>query len=276
MGKVLTKQQLQQYHDDGFLAPIDVMSEDEALSYCQRLEMAELEYPQCINAENRSNVHLSFRCFDELVHHPIILDVVEDIIGPNISLWGTVLFTKEPQTSHFVSWHQDATYMGMNQHNFVTPWLALSPSNRETGCMSMIPGSHKQHIRPHEDTFEDDNILTRGQKVQNIDESQAVDLVLRPGQMSIHHSEVIHGSQPNKSKQRRIGFAMQSYMSPDVLQVTGKNYWLDIRGENHRDNSVDLHRPKYDLDPQSQADRIKVDANFADILYRGAKQKRAY
>ncbi len=276
MPKVLSQEQIENYKEQGFLSPIDVMSEDEAVHYRQRFERAESQYPEHAHAEKRNNIHLSFACLDELVHHPRILDVVEDLIGANFSLWATVMFIKEPSTPHYVSWHQDATYMGMNKNNFVTPWLALSPSNRETGCMSMIPGTHRAAIQPHDDTYAEDNILTRGQVVRDVDESRAVDLILRPGQMSLHHAEIIHGSQANTSKQRRIGFAMQSFMPPDVHQVVGKNCWLDIRGENLRQDSLSLHRPKNDLDPVALEGRDIADANLADILYHGAKTKRGY
>jgi len=189
----------------------------------------------------------------------------------------SILFIKEPNTSHYVSWHQDATYMGMNKNTFLSPWIALSPSNLETGCMSMIPGSHKQHIVDHEDTFADDNILTRGQKVEGVDESKAEHLILRPGQMSVHHCEVIHGSQPNKSNERRIGFALQSYMKQDVLQTIGKNQWMHCRGERRTNpDHIELPRPQHDLDPVAQAGRDAASANYADILYHGAKQRRAY
>ena len=276
MAKALSDSQIEQYHEEGFLSPIDVMSEDEAVSYRQRFEAAEAQYPEQANPHNRNNVHLSYMCLDELVHHPSILNVVEDLIGAHFSLWASVMFIKEPSTAHYVSWHQDATYMGLSKHNFVTPWLALSPSNRETGCMSMIPGSHRNHIRQHEDTFAEDNILTRGQVVRDVDESLAVDLILRPGQMSLHHAEIVHGSQANTSSERRIGFAMQSYVTPDVRQTVGENYWLDIRGENTREDSTSLHRPRFDLDPVAQADREEADANLSKILYHGAAQKRGY
>ncbi len=276
MPKVLSQKQIEQYHEQGFISPVDVMPEDEALSYKEKLERTERNYPEEINAKNRNNAHLSFAFLDELVHHPVVVDAVEDLIGSDISLWGTVLFIKDPETSGYVSWHQDATYMGFNLNDFVTPWIALTHSNRENGCMSMIPGSHKNHIRKHDDTFDDDNILTRGQVVSDIDTSNAVDLILRPGQMSLHHGEIVHGSQPNRSKQRRIGFALQSYMPPHVHQVIGKNQWLQIRGQNRRENSVQLTRPRFDMDPQGVATRKLVNENFADILYHGAKQRRAY
>ena len=276
MPKVLTQQQIDQYHDVGYISPIDVMSEGKAANYLQKLESAEREHPNEINAQNRNNGHLSFSFLDELVHHPIIVGAVEDLIGVNISLWGSVLFIKDPQTKGFVSWHQDATYMGLKPHDFVTPWLALTDSNRENGCMSMIPGSHKNHIRSHQDTFDEDNILTRGQQVENVDDSTAVDLVLRAGQMSLHHAEIIHGSQPNHSNRRRVGYAMQGFMPPHVRQEMGKNYWLDIQGDNSRNDSISLSRPSVDLDSTGVENRRLVNENWADILYHGASQKRKY
>jgi len=143
--------------------------------------------------------------------------------------------------------------------------------------MSMIPGSHKTHIREHKDTFGENNILTRGQQVEGVDDSNAVDLILRPGQMSLHHGEVIHGSRPNQSAQRRVGFALQSYMRPEVLQTKGDNYWLDVQGHNDRGpNSVTLTRPNSDAAASDIEMRNRVDENLANILYQGAKQKRAY
>lgn len=276
MPKVLTQQQVKQYHDEGYLSPIDVMSEHEAQGYRHQLEEIERDYPSDINAQNRNNAHLVFPSLDELVHHPIIIDAVEDLIGADISLWGSVLFIKEPQTSGFVSWHQDATYMGIRPHDFVTPWLALTPSNLDNGCMSMIPGSHKNHIRQHQDTFEEDNILTRGQVVKEVDESSAVNLILKPGQMSLHHAEIVHGSQPNLSNDRRIGYAMQAFMPPHAHQVLGGNYWLNIRGDNPRENNISLQRPTSNMNPEAVENRKRVNDNWANILYQGAEKKRAY
>ena len=276
MGKVLSQSQVDQYHEQGFIAPVDVMPEDEALEYARKLQAAELEYPRELNAENRNNAHLSFEFLDELVHRPLILDVVEDLIGPAFSLWGSVLFIKEPQSSHFVSWHQDATYMGIWPHDYVTPWLALTPSNPETGCMSMIPGSHKDAIRPHQETFHEDNILTRGQAIQAVDESTAVDLVLRPGQMSLHHAKIIHASRPNRSRQRRVGFAMQAFMPAGARQTLGENYWLPIRGDCAQPDFIELKRPATDMDSAGAGERSKANQNWANILYQGAQKKRAY
>ncbi len=276
MGKVLSQQQIDQYRDDGFVAPVDVISEEGAADYEQRLRAAETQYPEQLNAENRNNPHLAFKFLDELAHHPVVLDAVEDLVGSDFSLWGSVLFIKEPQSSHFVSWHQDATYMGITPHNYVTAWIALTASNRETGCMSMIPGSHHDPLQPHLETFHEDNILTRGQQIQDVDESSAVDLILNPGQMSLHHARVIHGSQPNRSQRRRVGFALQAYMPAGARQTLGDNYWLPIRGDCLQPDFIALKRPRADMDPEGVSEREKANRNWADILYRGASQKRAY
>jgi ectoine hydroxylase-related dioxygenase (phytanoyl-CoA dioxygenase family) len=277
MAKVLTREQIDQYRQQGFVSPIDVLSEDEALGYASRLQETEREFPQELNAQNRNNPHLIFRFLDELVHHPVILDAVEDLIGENFSLWGSVLFIKEPRSPHYVSWHQDATYMGITPHNFVTPWLALSESNLQTGCMSMIPGSHLDSIQAHEDTFGEDNILTRGQKINSVDEAQAVHLFLKAGQMSLHHARVIHGSQPNRSAdQRRVGFAMQAYMPAGARQTIGDNYWMPIRGDCGQPDFVYLDRPHEDMGEQELSEREKVNRNWAEILYQDASTKRAY
>jgi len=277
VNKILTTIQVEQFREQGFVDCVDVMSEDEANNYLRKLEHAEREHSEHINAEKRNNAHLCFTFLDELAFHPRIVGAVEDLLGPDLSLWASVLFIKEPSSPHYVSWHQDATYMGMSNHDFVTPWLALSPSNKNTGCMSMIPGSHKTHIRAHTDTFSEDNILTRGQQVENVDEATAVDLILRPGQMSLHHGEVIHGSKPNRSESRRVGFALQSYMRPDVMQQIGDNYWLNIQGNNDRgQNSISLSRPTADATLDNIKMRNIVDQNLADILYHGAQKRRSY
>lgn len=277
MGKVLSEAQIKAYHEQGFISAIDVMSEDEALSYAQRLQAAETHYPKDLIGVNRNNGHLCFTFLDELAYHPRVLDAVEDLLGPHFSLWGSVLFIKEPKSSHFVSWHQDATYMGITPRHFVTPWIALTHSDRHTGCMSMIPGSHHKDIQPHQDTYGADNILTRGQEVTNVDASLAVDLILKPGQMSLHHAMTIHGSQPNQSQdKRRIGFALQSFMPAGARQTIGHNNWSPARGNCTQEGHHYLARPKHDMDTHGITARDKSNQNFSDILYHGAKTKRDY
>ena len=277
MPKVLTKDQIEQYHDQGFISPVRVISEKDALSIKTQLEEAEAKYPDEINSKSRNNLHLSFAFLDALAHNTTIVDAIEDLIGPDIALWASVMFIKEPSSKQFVSWHQDATYMGLDSFEFPTPWIALSPSNLETGCMTMISGSHKSEIQKHEDTYAENNILTRGQAIKSVDQSKAVDLILRPGEMSIHHGAIIHGSQPNKSNQRRIGFSLQSYVPPSIKQVVGRNMWTHIRGQKRDDiDGIFLDRPKYNMDPITVSQRNIAEENISEILYKGAKLKRKY
>ena len=277
MPKVLTKEQIEQYHDEGFISPVRVISENEALSIKNQLEQVEADFPDEINAQSRNNLHLSFAFLDALAHNTIIVDAMEDLIGPDIALWASVMFIKEPSSKQYVSWHQDATYMGLDSIDFPTPWIALSPSNRNTGCMTMISGSHHSEIQIHKDTFAENNILTRGQVIPEVDKSKAIDLILEPGEMSIHHGAIIHGSQPNNSDQRRIGFSLQSYVPPSIKQVVGRNIWTHIRGKKRQDNDgIELDRPKYNMDPITVEQRRVAEENLSKILYKGAKIKRKY
>ena len=150
-----------------------------------------------------------------------MLDAVEQVIGPNILVWGSSFFIKEPQNPSFVSWHQDSTYWGLEPADIVTAWVALSESIHENGAMRVIPGSHKLDQAPHRDTFAADNLLSRGQEIMvEVDESKAVELRLQPGEMSLHHVRLIHGSEPNPSTKRRIGFAIR-YVPTYVRQAAG-------------------------------------------------------
>ncbi len=275
MGKKLTDAQIEAFQRDGFVSPIDVFTEDEALRLRAELESAEAKWPEAFEGAARNNAHLNLTCLDEIVHNATLVDAVEDLIGPDILNYGTVLFIKEPLDPGFVSWHQDARYMGLEPHVGITAWVALSHSNEESGCMQMIPGSHGE-IKEHDDTFGEQNILTRGQEVQNVDDSTAVSLTLRPGQMSIHSARVIHSSQPNRSNDRRIGFVIQPYMPPHVRQTIKRSAVQLIRGNDPFGNFDLVGRPQVDMAPEDLAARDQVNQSWADILYDGAKKRRNY
>jgi len=276
MPRVLSTEQIEFFWEHGFCSPIDVMSEDEALSLKALIEAAEKENPEALGPTNRNNPHLTFTAIDRVAHHPIIVEAVADLLGPDLLLYGSVLFFKEPASAGYVSWHQDATYMGIQPHHFVTPWLALTPSNAELGCVRMIPGSHKLGILHHHDTYGEDNILTRGQNVEDIDESTAVDLVLKPGQMSIHHATIVHGSMPNRGTERRMGVALQSFMSPECHQTVGDFMVQIAKGCEHWTGDHVFPRPQTDQDPADVVRREAVNENWSRILYSGASQVRAY
>ena len=273
MGKCLSDRQVEKFHNDGFLSPINVFSINEASELKDKLEDAEKIWPEAFSASARNNAHLNFEFLDSIVHNKNLLDAVEDILGPNILAYASTLFIKEPRDPGFVSWHQDGKYMGLSENIGITAWVALSEANGESGCMSMIPGSHEKMLA-HKDTFGKDNILTRGQEVQNVDAGKAVETPLRPGQASFHCPTVIHGSQPNRSEHRRIGFAIQTYMPTNVKSIHGRASAQLVRGIDTFGHFDLLQRPKRDMEEAQVTTRDRVNKEYADILYLGAKKTR--
>lgn len=264
----LSLDQIKSYHDVGYLSPIRVLSEAEALGYRTKLEAIEAAGADS-NDHLRFKPHLLFTCFNELIRHPRILDAVEGVIGPNIFCWATNFFTKESKTTSYISWHQDLTYWGLDPADIVTAWVALSPATVESGCMRFVPGTHKMEIVPHNDTFAEDNLLSRGQEIEvDVDESKAVDIVLQPGEMSLHHVKLIHGSNPNRSNDRRIGFAIR-YVPAYVRQVVGeKDSAVLVRGVDTEHNFEHETPPVHDLDEAALAQYAAIMKRQEAVLYR--------
>jgi hypothetical protein len=216
MDRVLRDDEATRYGRDGLVFPIDVLSEGEARAYRERLEDAETRFGPM---HYLIKPHLLLTLADELVHHPRIVGALGDLLGPDVLLWDSAFIIKEPMTDKFVSWHQDLTYWGLSSDDVVSVWLALSPATAESGCMRMIPGSHRRGAVEHHNTHARENVLSRGQTIaQPIDESQAVVASLRPGQMSLHHGWTYHASFPNRTNDRRIGLNMNA-IAPSVYQI---------------------------------------------------------
>ena len=264
----LSSEQIKRYQEDGYLSPLRVLSKAEAVDYRTRLEA--IETAGAAGTDHlKFKPHLLFTCFDELIRHPKILDAVEGVIGPNILCWATNFFTKEPKTTSYISWHQDLTYWGLDPADIVTAWVALSPATVESGCMRFVPGTHKMEIVPHNDTFAEDNLLSRGQEVEvDVDEKEAVNVVLQPGEMSLHHVKLIHGSNPNRSDDRRIGFAIR-YVPAYVRQVVGeKDSAVLVRGVDTEQNFEHETPPVQDLDEGALAQYAAIMKRQEAVLYR--------
>ena len=218
----LSEQQIKFYDEKGYIAPIDVLSKHEANQIRQEIETIEKKWPNALEGIGRNYVHLISPVFNKVCLNNKILDAVESIIGKNILICGTTLFIKNANEKGFVSFHQDAKYIGLEPHNWVTAWIAVTDSNEENGCMRMWSGSHKENLKNHKQKFDENNLLTRGQTIENVPLEETDPVVLEAGQMSLHHPAVVHGSGLNKSNDRRIGFVVQSYIGNNVDQVLGK------------------------------------------------------
>ena len=139
--------------------------------------------------------------------------------------------------------------------------------------MRVIPGSQLGAALDHQDTFSKDNLLTRGQEIiADLDENQAIDLELEPGEMSLHHVNIVHGSEPNESNVDRIGFAIR-YISTEVKQIAGKTSATLARGIDQFGNFDHEPRPNRSFDKESQHIRNEALKRQHDVLYSGAKKR---
>ena len=269
---LLTSKQINQYNEDGYVAPIDVLSTSEAQEIRDEIEIIEKKWPNELDGLGRNYVHLISPIFDKVSHNSKILDAVESIIGKNILVCGTTLFIKNPYEKGFVSFHQDAKYIGLEPHNWVTAWIAVTDSNEENGCMRMLKGSHKEELKHHDQKFDDNNLLTRGQTIENVSLDKTKPVVLKAGQMSLHHPKVVHGSGLNKSKDRRIGFVIQSYIGTDVDQVLGKIYVQLARGKDLYKYHEHVTRASELMNKKDILIRKKANDELSKIFYNGSKK----
>jgi len=223
--------QIRKFEQTGYLCPIPVFSPRESdrflafyLEYAERNRERLATIPPRQRYQVLSETHFVLPWVHEIVTHPSILAAVESVLGPNFLAWNTNWFTKPVGDQTFISWHQDGTYWKLSPPKVVTAWVALTPSQPITGCMRVVPGTHLTPAMPQRETADQNNALSRGQEIAVVvDEAQAVNLALQPGEMSLHHIWIVHGSLPNRSSDTpRIGLAIR-YVSTEVLQESPKN-----------------------------------------------------
>jgi ectoine hydroxylase-related dioxygenase (phytanoyl-CoA dioxygenase family) len=259
MSGSLSPEAVATYERDGYTFPVAVLEAGEVA----RFRAAYDEYERSLGERLASvpprdryvffaETHAYLPWAFELASHPRVLDAIESILGPDLMVWDSRWFTKKPHDPTYITWHQDGTYWALDPPKVCTAWIALSRSNEANGAMKVIPGSHLGEDLPHRDTFADDNALARGQEIAvEVDEAQAVPLVLEPGQMSIHHIGVVHGSEPNRSDEPRIGIAVR-YVAPEVRQDVESAMALLVRGED-RYGHFDLLAAPRDGSPEAVA-----------------------
>jgi hypothetical protein len=199
------------YRDDGILFPITVLRTDEVVRYraaCDDLELRLGGRPRTVEVRQ---MHLHFAWAHKLATHPRVLDAVETILGPDLLVWSTELFAKHPGDGISIGWHRDEDYTGFDPELSTTAWIALGPSTCENGCVQVVPGSQL-------DVLADDKKL-------------AVHVALQPGEMSLHDGRLLHGSQPNTSQVKRVGFAVR-YVAPAARPLHGRPPALLARGSD--------------------------------------------
>jgi ectoine hydroxylase-related dioxygenase (phytanoyl-CoA dioxygenase family) len=233
MPKVLSDNQIREYEQDGVVFPLKVLSEEEAAQARVALETLRTALGEQAHYQRFRNLHLFHSWARELTIHPRILDAVEDIIGPDILVHGTGLFWKPPRDPAYVSWHQDGFNAKLSELRYVTAWVALTDSSTDNGCMRVVRGSHHDGIVSHDFTsVSPDNIGTGGLEIaRHVEESEATDITLAAGEMSLHHAAIVHGSNPNNSDRSRIGYAVR-YAAPSVRQKLDHQPVILARGHD--------------------------------------------
>jgi ectoine hydroxylase-related dioxygenase (phytanoyl-CoA dioxygenase family) len=198
---------------------------------------------------------------------------VEDLIGENILCWNTVFWIKEANSPSYVGWHQDLQYWGLDNNELVSVWFALSPATIDSGCMNVIPGSHKQQLG-HRETYHENNMLTRGQEIDVVvGDQKTVPMPLNPGQVSLHNVKCAHGSGPNKTDDRRIGLSLH-YMPTYTKQMNSE--WDSaalVRGTDQHNNFVHAPRPTRDFDPETVAFHKRASDTVRQIVYKDAEKQ---
>lgn len=242
------------FSDEGYYAPLPAIEPEHAAALHADLNRLEREHGAEVWKRTKLKPHLLIKSINDLMRTPAILDAVGRVLGPDVMVWGVGIFAKPARSSDFFSWHQDSTYWGLSEPALATAWVALTPSTSESGCMRVVPGSHKQAQIPHRETATPGNLLSRGQEVAvEVDERQAVDLVLRPGQMSLHNVMTVHGSNPNRADHPRIGIGIR-YIAAHVAHAPGfRDSATLVRGQDHYGHYVLEPKPAHDFDPDCVA-----------------------
>ena len=270
---MLSTDQISHYRNKGYISPVSALTSSEAKEIREEIEKIEKKWPGALDGINRNNVHLISPILNKVCLNKNILDAVESIIGKNILICGTTLFIKEKNEKGFVSFHQDAKYIGLEPYNWVTVWLAVTDSNEKNGCMRMLPSSHKDNLKYHEQKFDKNNLLTRGQTIENISLNETDPIILKAGEISLHHPLIVHGSGLNNSDDRRIGFVIQSYIGTNVNQVIGKMYVQKARGEDKHNYHEYSKIPLKLMGKNEMISQNKANKELSKIFYNGSNKK---
>jgi len=266
----LSPAQVQAYRKHGIVHPVPVMPAAEAAALQARHDAL----PDFFKGRRNIKPHLLFTWLDALVRDPRILDPVEALLGPDLLCWSSQFFAKPAGDPAYVSWHQDATYWGLSSHDVLTAWVALTPSTARSGCMQVVPGTHHRQV-PHQENQDDGaNMLSRAQEIAvKVDPAQAVDVVLAPGEMSMHHVLLFHGSEPNRAEHPRVGFAIR-YAPTHVRQnAPMRDSALLVRGQD-RHGHFDLEQsPLSDMHHAAIAHHAQVVERKLQMLYAGSRRR---
>jgi non-haem Fe2+, alpha-ketoglutarate-dependent halogenase len=216
------------FEREGVVYPIPVLSPEKISFYLNHFSEVENLLGRPI--KRMGNPALHFAWASRLAKEAPVLEAVEEILGSDLLISGTLIFCKYPYDPGFVAWHQDTFYSKLDLTPSVSAWIALLDSTSENGCLRVVPGSHLLGTLLHQETRAPDNLLRRGEEIQvDVNEAEAVELVLKAGEMSLHHHAIIHGSRSNRSNTKRLGFIVR-FVTPEYDLGPQRTPFLRAKG----------------------------------------------
>lgn len=259
----LTPAQRAAFDTDGYVAPIDAFTADEAAENRRRLEALLAPVGGRPDVRLRNSPHLLLRWMADLVRDPRVLDAVEDVLGANLLILRTTLFVKPPRDDGYIAWHQDVAYWDLSGDRVVSAWIALTDSTTTNGCVRVVPGSHRGPLLAHRLGGDRANHLLRGQMAEVVIPPERVASVeLRAGQLSLHHGRILHGSIGNSSAELRAGLAVRC-ISPEVRQRGPRPGAMLVRGVDAFGHYRHQPVPRFDFDPIARAGHARSLRRYA-------------
>ncbi|MBC7779754.1 MAG: phytanoyl-CoA dioxygenase family protein [Proteobacteria bacterium] len=264
MSTGLSAKQVKEYRANGYLSPLDALSSMDVTRYRAALDTTEAHLGgslMAIDKKYRGNLHLLCRWVDELARTPAILEAVEALLGPDILLYTSRFFIKESNSEGIAAWHQDCTYFGLRPFDHVTAWVALSEVGPQAGPLEFAVGSHIRGPLLQRTGMIKNSVNTAGQIiVEWFDQSQIVRAILEPGQFSLHHTCMVHQSQPNRSEARRVGVAL-SYIPTRTRSIAKRRMPASlVRGNDEHGH--------FDLQPRPQVDFGELETQRHDTTFK--------
>ena len=254
MPKVLTQAQVDHYKRDGYAFPAPVLTADEVRSMRADLEYWEKQQGHPLDFPEKSKSYLLYDWADRLVHHPRVLDAVEDVLGPDILVYHSTMWIKEAHTPAHVRWHQDGAYFFLDPLEHVTAWVALSEASERAGCMRVVPGTHRLPMIEHDDKPDPHNMIKRGQGISDrFDGEKGMSMPLRAGEMSLHHTALVHCSPGNDNNDRRMGLGI-SFIPAHVKPLGPvRPHAMLVRGQDSYGHFLPEERLKVPMSTEAQA-----------------------
>ena len=259
----LTQEQVKHFQEKGYAYPFDAIGEAEARDYVERLDSYDEPLGEEAQKQLKIKAHVAAPWISDLARNPKILDAVESLLGPNILLFGASVFSKNARDPRFVSWHQDAAYYGLDPQEEITCWVGLTDADAENGCMRVMPGSHLEADAMHDETYEAENMLGRGQTIRGVDDGKSEFMPVKAGQFSMHHERAWHASSPNPSDRRRVGVSF-FYMPAHTRSLLGRRTATLVRGTDDYGHWDAEPVPVRDLDPECMSFLRSTWAQYRD------------